>query len=207
MIQKPNNTGLIDADNSELQMQPESISVNIQSTSESYTNSSHSFIQQPVNFNSSLSFQITGDSSNTIYPTPDFFTSQSNIENNNSRGESFAEKEGNSLDNTAMRNILSISELVENEPNKKKNKITEIKENYKHGLVGIFIGAKGYDKKFIYAQKKFKFNTIIEEYKTQVKGPNISNTNFIYNNEYIDPNKTVEELKIKPLSQIYDYKK
>ena len=207
MIQQPNNTGLIDADNSELQMQPESISVNIQSASESYTNSSHSYMQQPVNFNSSLSFQITGDSSNSINPTPDHFVSLSNIENNNSRGESFANEEGNSLDNTAMRNILPINELVENEPNRNNNTITEIRENYRHGLVGIFIGARGYDKKFIYAQKKLKFNTIIEEYKTQVNGPNISNTNFIYKNEYIDPNKTIEELKIKPLSQIYDYKK
>ena len=216
MDEQVKTTGVIDQDNSDLlQMRPDSISVNVQSASESMTNSSHSFIQpQPLNYNPDTS-QMMGDSNNSIFPKPiNLSTSISGIESNNSRSESFITKEGNSLDTTAIKNILTLGELIDNEPiffsnpeNKKGKLIEEIKEKYKSGLVGIFIGAKGYEKKFIYAKKNLKFSYVIEKYKEEVKGPNIISSNFLYKNEYIDPDKTIEELKIKPLAQIYDYKK
>ena len=187
---------------------PESILTNEPSKEESDTYSS---LNPNIPLNNGSSIHDFSGSENSIIPKPigNFSSLKfSDIKNSSIRNStSFLEKSVNVMNDEDIDDLIEEKESIQkssvSDGSKKDKILMEIYEKKEKGLFPIFIVSKENGSKCFYVNGNLKFNDVIEEYKKIFQGKNISDLNFKYNDVFIDPSKTVEEIKIKPYSKIF----
>ena len=187
---------------------PESILTNDPSKEESDTYSS---LNPNIPLNNGSSIHDFSGSENSIIPKPigNFSSLKfSDIKNSSIRNStSFLEKSVNVMNDEDIDDLIEEKESIQkssvSDGSKKDKILMEIYEKKEKGLFPIFIVSKENGSKCFYVNGNLKFNDVIEEYKKIFQGKNISDLNFKYNDAFIDPSKTVEEIKIKPYSKIF----
>lgn len=205
---KENSLNKSKDDHSEIgRFAPESILTHDPSREESDTFSS---LNPAVPLNNDSSIHDFSGSENSIVPKPigNFSSLKfSDIQKSSLRNSSsFLETSDNVIndeinnDSTLKENIKKASTISND--NKKNKILAEMFEKKENGLFPIFIISKENGNKCFYVNNNLKFKEVIEEYKKVLNGKDISTSNFKYNDVYVDPNKTIVEINIKPYAKI-----
>ena len=90
---------------------------------------------------------------------------------------------------------------------KKEEIKKKIKKKMKEGLIPFFIWSKGHKPVFYYGKPETKFGKVIKNHAQIIKkrdNKNLLNNSYYYNNQLIEPNISLKNLHLKPLSIIKD---